>query len=95
MAQQLEANSGVPDRDPDLVSLIESVCERSGIPFDVRSVPEGTSVKQFVDQCSNLVIPVPRGNKLVWVKKDSLSDEDRATMIAMGLPVPSNDEVKS
>jgi hypothetical protein len=35
------------------------------------------------------------GQFVVWVRKDSLSDEDRTKMIAMGLPVPSKDEVKS
>lgn len=91
MAQQLD-DSG---RDPDLVSFLESICERSGIPFDVRGVPEGMSVGQFVDSVSNRQIPVPRGNSLVWVNKDALTDEDRAAMIARGLPVPGNDEEKS
>ena len=90
MAQQLD-DSG---RDPDLVSMIRTVCERAGLWFDVCGVPKGMSVGQFVDSVSNKQIPVPRGNSLVWVNKDALTDEDRARMIAMGLPVPSKDEVK-
>ena len=95
MAQQLEANNGGTGQDPDLVSLIEFMCERSGIPFDVDVVPGGMSVGQFVDLHSNRQVPVPRGHSVVWVNKEDLSDEDRATMTAMGLPVPRNNEEKS
>jgi hypothetical protein len=98
MAQQLD-NSG---RDPDLVSMLRTVCERAGLWFDVCCVPKGMSVGQYVDSVSNRQIPVPRGNSatgqfVVWVNKEDLTDEDRARMIAMGLPVPArpNDEVKS